>query len=156
MRNPLRRYYGRTTCGTAFPDLLECRNHARKSVANIWLSRPQRRVRRAALLPPAEELLANAVVLPPYSASGEAVGISAGLARLFGSSPPALQAILTLSAWKDEEALRAFVQNSPHLRLMAAFAPHMDETKFVRWTVKGSQLPLRWDDALLRFFGSTR
>ena len=54
----------------------------------------------------------------------------------------------TLSAWKDEAALRAFVQHPPHVRLMAALAPHMDETKFVRWTVKGSQLPLRWDDAL--------
>ncbi len=60
----------------------------------------------------------------------------------------------TLSAWKDEAALRAFVQYPPHLRLMAALAPHIDETKFVRWTVKGSQLPLRWDDALRRFVGS--
>jgi hypothetical protein len=24
----------------------------------------------------------------------------------------------------------------------------MDETNFVRWTVKGSELPLSWDDAL--------
>ncbi len=60
----------------------------------------------------------------------------------------------TLSAWKDEAALRAFVQHPPHVRLMAALAPHMDETKFVRWTVKGSQLALLWDDALRRFVGS--
>jgi hypothetical protein len=26
----------------------------------------------------------------------------------------------------------------------------MDKTKFVRWAVKGSDLPLRWDDALRR------
>jgi quinol monooxygenase YgiN len=56
----------------------------------------------------------------------------------------------TLSAWKDEAALRAFVQHPPHVRLMIALAPHMDETKFVRWTVKGSELPLRWDNALSR------
>jgi heme-degrading monooxygenase HmoA len=60
----------------------------------------------------------------------------------------------TLSAWKDEAALRAFVQDPPHVRLMAALAPHMDETKFVRWMVKGSQLPLHWDDALRRFSSS--
>jgi quinol monooxygenase YgiN len=60
----------------------------------------------------------------------------------------------TLSAWKDEAALSAFVQHEPHLRLMAALAPHMDKSKFVRWTVKGSQLPLRWDDALGRFSAS--
>ena len=29
--------------------------------------------------------------------------------------------------------MRAFVQHPPHLRLMAALAPHMDKTKFVRW-----------------------
>ena len=57
----------------------------------------------------------------------------------------------TLSAWKDEAALRAFVQHPPHVRLMAALAPHMDKTKFVRWGVKGSQIPLLWDDALRRF-----
>lgn len=32
----------------------------------------------------------------------------------------------TLSAWANEEALRAFVQYPPHLRIMAALAPHMD------------------------------
>jgi hypothetical protein len=26
----------------------------------------------------------------------------------------------------------------------------MDKTKFVRWTVKPSELPLQWDDALGR------
>ncbi len=31
---------------------------------------------------------------------------------------------------------------------MAALAPHIDKTHFVRWTVKGSGLPLQWDDAL--------
>jgi quinol monooxygenase YgiN len=60
----------------------------------------------------------------------------------------------TLSAWENEAALRAFVQHPPHVRLMAALAPHMGETKFVRWMVKGSQLPLRWDDALRRFVGN--
>jgi quinol monooxygenase YgiN len=57
----------------------------------------------------------------------------------------------TLSAWKDDAALRTFVQYPPHVRIMTALTPHMGETKFVRWTVTGSQLPLRWDDALRRF-----
>lgn len=57
----------------------------------------------------------------------------------------------TLSAWKNEDTLRAFVQHPPHQNIMTALAPHMDKTKFVRWTVKGSQLPLQWDDALRRF-----
>ena len=57
----------------------------------------------------------------------------------------------TLSAWKDEAALRTFVQHPPHVHILTALAPHMDQTKFLRWNVKGSQLPLRWDDALRRF-----
>lgn len=57
----------------------------------------------------------------------------------------------TLSAWENEGALRAFVQHPPHVSIMAALAPHMAKTKFVRWMVKGSQLPLKWDEALRRF-----
>ena len=56
----------------------------------------------------------------------------------------------TLSAWANEEALRAFVQHPPHVKIMTALAPHMGKTEFVRWAVKGSELPLRWDDALRR------
>lgn len=70
---------------------------------------------------------------------------------LFGYSVlarPLSKQFWTLSAWKHDAALRAFVQHPPHVRLMTALAPHMDETKFVRWTAKGSQLPLRLDDAL--------
>jgi len=56
----------------------------------------------------------------------------------------------TLSAWKNEEVLRAFVQHPPHVGIMAALASHMDKTKFVRWMIRGSELPPRWDDALSR------
>jgi hypothetical protein len=56
----------------------------------------------------------------------------------------------TLSAWQNEEALRAFVHLPPHQRIMAALTPHMHKTQFIRWMVKGSQLPLQWDDALSR------
>jgi len=56
----------------------------------------------------------------------------------------------TLSAWKNEAMLRTFVNHPPHVRIMTALTPHMGETKFVRWMVKGSELPLHWDDALSR------
>jgi hypothetical protein len=56
----------------------------------------------------------------------------------------------TLSAWKNEEALRVFVVKAPHVQIMASLRTHMAETKFVRWHVKGSQLPLHWDEALRR------
>ena len=56
----------------------------------------------------------------------------------------------TLSAWKDDAALRTFVQYPPHVRIMTALTPHMGETKFVRWMVKGFQLPLSWEVTLSR------
>jgi quinol monooxygenase YgiN len=57
----------------------------------------------------------------------------------------------TLSAWESEDALQTFVHQSPHGRVMNALAPHMQQTQFLRWSVKGAQLPLSWDDALRRF-----
>jgi quinol monooxygenase YgiN len=56
----------------------------------------------------------------------------------------------TLSAWESEAAMRAFVQAPPHREIMAALAPYMGQTSFKRWTVKGAELPLLWDDALRR------
>jgi heme-degrading monooxygenase HmoA len=56
----------------------------------------------------------------------------------------------TLSAWESEAALRAFVQAPPHREIMAALQPHMGQTSFDRWTVKGTELPLHWDEALRR------
>ena len=54
----------------------------------------------------------------------------------------------TLSVWTDDAALKTFINHPPHVRLMASLTPHMRQTNFVRWTVKGSGLPLRWNDAL--------
>jgi hypothetical protein len=56
----------------------------------------------------------------------------------------------TLSVWEDAADLQAFVVGPPHVTIMKAMAPYMGATRFVRWNVKGSELPLRWDDALRR------
>ena len=56
----------------------------------------------------------------------------------------------TLSAWEDAATLQAFVAARPHVAVMKAMAPYMGVTRFVRWNVKGSELPLRWDVALSR------
>src|SRR5690242_10896984 len=64
---------------------------------------------------------------------------------------PFSKCFFTLSASENEVALRAFVQHPPHLLAMTALVPHMDKTKFVHWTVTGSQLPSKWDEALRRF-----
>jgi hypothetical protein len=74
-----------------------------------------------------------------------------GLLGYSALARPLSKRFWTLSAWESEAALRAFVQHPPHVRLIIVLTPHMAETKFLRWMVKGSQLPLRWDDALRRF-----
>jgi hypothetical protein len=74
-----------------------------------------------------------------------------GLLGYSALARPLSKRFWTLSAWESEAALRAFVQHPPHVRLMIVLTPRMAETKFLRWMVKGSQLPLRWDDALRRF-----
>jgi heme-degrading monooxygenase HmoA len=56
----------------------------------------------------------------------------------------------TLSAWDDEAVLQAFVAAPPHVEIMRVLAPYMGMTRFTRWEVKGSDLPLQWDDALKR------
>jgi hypothetical protein len=56
----------------------------------------------------------------------------------------------TLSVWRDEAALAAFTSDHPHDQLMVDLAPEMGDTKFVRWTISGSEGVPSWDDALLR------
>ena len=56
----------------------------------------------------------------------------------------------TLSVWVDEQALAAFADASPHHELVAKLSPEMGPTKFVRWTIKGSDGRPSWHEALQR------
>ena len=56
----------------------------------------------------------------------------------------------TLSIWEDEGALMAFVRQDPHRATMGLLRPFMGETAFTRWTIRGSEVPPSWDDAIRR------
>ena len=56
----------------------------------------------------------------------------------------------TLSVWEDEGALMEFVSAAPHMDTMRALGPHMGETRFVRWTIAGSEVPPTWESAIAR------
>jgi hypothetical protein len=43
-----------------------------------------------------------------------------------------------------------FVARVPHSDSMKAMAPFMGKTKFTQWKVSGSNVPLRWDEAIGR------
>jgi quinol monooxygenase YgiN len=75
---------------------------------------------------------------------------SAGLIGCSLRAQLAAKQFWTLSVWEDEAALQAFVAAPSHAAVMEAVAPHMGAAGFTRWTVKGSDLPLQWDDALKR------
>jgi len=56
----------------------------------------------------------------------------------------------TFSAWDDETSLMVFVLSEPHRTAMKELQPVMGPTKFVRWRVRGSEVPLSWDEGLRR------
>jgi hypothetical protein len=58
----------------------------------------------------------------------------------------------TLLAWESEAALMNFVSQPPHAEIMNALAPHMSRISFVRWTVGGSERPLKWHEAKRRYY----
>ncbi len=60
----------------------------------------------------------------------------------------------TLSVWVDDPSLAAFAATNPHRQLMSGLSPEMGPTKFVRWTIKGSDGRPSWDDALSRLADS--
>ena len=56
----------------------------------------------------------------------------------------------TLSVWEGESALRQFVVTDPHKHVMSALRGKMGDTHFVRWSIRGSDFPPRWQEALAR------
>lgn len=54
----------------------------------------------------------------------------------------------TLSVWEDERALMAFVRTAPHVHAMGRLRQFVGSTRFVRWRVRGSEVPPSWEDAM--------
>ena len=75
---------------------------------------------------------------------------SAGLLGYALRAKPLQKNFWTLSAWLDEKSLMDFAVRLPHSQVMKALAHEMGPTKFIRWKVAGSDVPLRWDVAIER------
>ncbi len=56
----------------------------------------------------------------------------------------------TLSVWEGESALQDFVVSPPHQHVMRSLHGKMGQTRFVRWTIRGTEFPPRWQDALAK------
>ena len=56
----------------------------------------------------------------------------------------------TLSAWRDRDALEAFVRSEPHVSSMRRYRPAMTDARFVFWSTTADKLPPSWKEAQLR------
>jgi hypothetical protein len=57
------------------------------------------------------------------------------------------RAFFTLSAWRDGDALDAFVHSEPHVSSMRRYRPAMADARFVFWTSSTDSLPPSWSEA---------
>lgn len=56
----------------------------------------------------------------------------------------------TLSVWKDQSALGAFMRTPPHAQVMSSLKPLMGPTKFVRWNITADDGRPTWAGAMER------
>jgi heme-degrading monooxygenase HmoA len=56
----------------------------------------------------------------------------------------------TLSAWRDRDALDAFVRSEPHVGSMRRYRPVMADARFVFWRATVESLPPSWSEAQRR------
>jgi quinol monooxygenase YgiN len=61
----------------------------------------------------------------------------------------------TLSAWRDRDALDAFVRSEPHVSTMRRYRPAMVDARFVFWSTTAEQLPPSWAEVKRRLREAT-
>ena len=71
------------------------------------------------------------------------------LAYRTGAQPLSL-GFYHLSAWTGMAAIQEFVDTAPHLLAVERLSGRLGETAFRYWTIRGSDLPLRFHDQLHR------
>ena len=81
----------------------------------------------------------------------DAMAIRRQLARADGMVGYALDAELarktfwTFSVWEDQASLDAFAASDPHRAIIRRLRPLMGPTRFEFFQVRGSDLPMTWD-----------
>ncbi len=105
-------------------------------------------------------VLASSIPAREYSATAKLFRGSRTVRRQLASTDgvvgfsllarPLRKQYATLSVWVGEDALDRFAAESPHRELMADLAPLMDDTVFVRWTIRGVDGRPTWSEALRR------
>jgi 3-phenylpropionate/trans-cinnamate dioxygenase ferredoxin subunit len=75
---------------------------------------------------------------------------SEGLIGYSLDAHPLAKEFWTLSVWEDRDSLWHFVQKMPHTQAMQDLLPHMKQTEFFHFEVKGSSVPPDWQETKRR------
>jgi 3-phenylpropionate/trans-cinnamate dioxygenase ferredoxin component len=75
---------------------------------------------------------------------------SEGLIGYSMDAHPLAKEFWTLSVWEDRDSLWRFVQNMPHSQAMKDLLPHMGQTEFFHFEVKGTSVPPDWQETKRR------
>ncbi len=73
---------------------------------------------------------------------------TSGLIGYSMASKPWIKQFWTVSVWEDEAALMAFAFSGVHKDTMPRLHDDMGATKFGRWKVLGTDVPVTWEVAL--------
>ena len=123
-----------------------------------WVSRtdmePDHRYLAMASHLPLKTLSSTPRFLRAVSAVRRQLAVSEGLIGYSLRAKPLACDYWTLSVWKDEAALRNFMQTPPHVQLMASLQPLMGQTKFVQWEVTAGEGRPTWTTAMERLDSS--
>jgi hypothetical protein len=63
------------------------------------------------------------------------------------AAQPFARKFWTLSVWRDQPSLEAFVGALPHSWVMRDLAPHLGKSQFAQWSVESHEIPLDWTAA---------
>ena len=58
-----------------------------------------------------------------------------------------LRTFFTLSAWRDRDALNAFVRSAPHVGSVRRYRTAMADARFAFWNTGADDLPRSWSEA---------
>jgi len=99
---------------------------------------------------PLRRITSTARFFRAVSAIRKQLAAADGLVGYTLRAKPLARDYWTLSVWRDETALHAFMRTSPHVGVMTSLNPLMGPTKFIRWTIATADGHPSLADALQR------
>jgi quinol monooxygenase YgiN len=99
---------------------------------------------------PLKRITSTARFFRAVSAIRKQLAAADGLVGYTLRAKPVARDYWTLSVWRDETALHAFMRTPPHVGVMTSLSPVMGQTKFIRWTITTADALPSLTDALQR------